>query len=60
MTRHAWVAASALLLLSVTEVLSAQELAPWHDPSRHLVQFVTVDDNVKLEVLDWGGSGRHH
>ncbi len=22
------------------------------------VQFVAVDDNVKLEVLDWGGSGR--
>jgi pimeloyl-ACP methyl ester carboxylesterase len=22
------------------------------------VQFVAVDDNVRLEVLDWGGSGR--
>ncbi len=22
------------------------------------MQFVTVEDNVKLEVLDWGGSGR--
>ena len=30
----------------------------WHDPSHHQVQFVTVEDNVKLEVLDWGGSGR--
>ena len=24
----------------------------------HTVQFVTVDKDVKLEVLDWGGSGR--
>jgi pimeloyl-ACP methyl ester carboxylesterase len=28
------------------------------DSSPHSVQFITVDDNVKLEVLDWGGSGR--
>ncbi len=38
--------------------LSAQQPVPWHDPSPHTVQFVTVDENVKLEVLDWGGSGR--
>jgi hypothetical protein len=24
----------------------------------HSIRFVTVQDNVKLEVLDWGGSGR--
>jgi pimeloyl-ACP methyl ester carboxylesterase len=28
------------------------------DTSPHKVQFVTSDDGVKLEVLDWGGSGR--
>jgi len=28
------------------------------DSSPHSVQFITVDDNVQLEVLDWGGSGR--
>jgi len=28
------------------------------DSSPHSVQFVAVDANVKLEVLDWGGSGR--
>lgn len=28
------------------------------DPSRHKVQFVTVEPGVKLEVLDWGGTGR--
>jgi pimeloyl-ACP methyl ester carboxylesterase len=30
----------------------------WKDPSAHSTQFVTVDRDVKLEVLDWGGSGR--
>jgi pimeloyl-ACP methyl ester carboxylesterase len=29
-----------------------------HDSSPHTVQFITVDNNVKLEVLDWGGTGR--
>ena len=28
------------------------------DPSRHTVRLITVASNVKLEVLDWGGSGR--
>jgi non-heme chloroperoxidase len=51
-------AAAAVLLVSVTGRLSAQEPAPWHDPSPHTVQFVTVDKDVKLEVLDWGGTGR--
>lgn len=32
----------------------AQEI----DTSPHKIQFVTVDKDVKLEVLDWGGSGR--
>jgi len=30
----------------------------WKDPTPHRVQFVTVDKGVKLEVLDYGGSGR--
>jgi non-heme chloroperoxidase len=30
----------------------------WKDPSPHTTQFVTVDKNVQLEVLDWGGPGR--
>lgn len=30
----------------------------WKDPSPHKVRFVTVDSRVKLEVLDWGGTGR--
>jgi non-heme chloroperoxidase len=28
------------------------------DSSKHTVQFVTVEPGVKLEVLDWGGTGR--
>jgi non-heme chloroperoxidase len=30
----------------------------WRDPSPHQVRFVTVDKSVRLEVLDWGGTGR--
>jgi len=32
--------------------------APWRDPSPHRVSFVTVAPGVRLEVLDWGGTGR--
>jgi non-heme chloroperoxidase len=38
--------------------LHAQESSPWRDPSKHTVQFVTVEEGVRLEVLDWGGTGR--
>jgi non-heme chloroperoxidase len=34
------------------------ESTSWQDPSKHRVQFVTVEEGVRLEVLDWGGSGR--
>ncbi len=37
---------------------ATKETAWKRDPSPHTVQFVTVDKDVKLEVLDWGGSGR--
>jgi pimeloyl-ACP methyl ester carboxylesterase len=30
----------------------------WRIPPGHTIRFVAVDSNVKLEVLDWGGSGR--
>ena len=39
-------------------LLSAQSTTPWRDPSPHRTRFVTVDSSVRLEVLDWGGSGR--
>lgn len=34
-----------------------QSDAAWRDPSPHQVRWVTVDPSVRLEVLDWGGSG---
>jgi non-heme chloroperoxidase len=34
------------------------KLAAQADVSPHTVQFVTVEPGVRLEVLDWGGSGR--
>jgi len=43
---------------SLTSPARAQQPGAWPDPSSHKVTFVTVDENVQLEVLDWGGSGR--
>ena len=38
--------------------LRATRAMEWSiDPSPHKTQFVTVQPGVKLEVLDWGGSG---
>jgi non-heme chloroperoxidase len=36
----------------------AQERTLSHHPSKPEVRFVPVEDDVRLEVLDWGGSGR--
>lgn len=30
----------------------------WRDPAPHTERFITVDEGVSLEVLDWGGTGR--
>jgi len=49
------------LALLVTQAVVAQpapQSAPtWRDPSPHQVRWITVDSLVRLEVLDWGGSG---
>jgi non-heme chloroperoxidase len=37
---------------------ATKETAWQRDQSPHTIQFITVDKDVKLEVLDWGGSGR--
>jgi non-heme chloroperoxidase len=52
------VARSLVLSLAVTVAGFAQDSVPWHDPSKHTVQFVTVEKGIRLEVLDWGGTGR--
>ena len=44
-----------VLLVAFGAVLAAQDA--WRDPSKHDVRFVTVDQDVLLELLDWGGSG---
>jgi non-heme chloroperoxidase len=54
--KGSWIAALAALC---GVILQAQLPI---DPTPHTVQFITVDrtggNDVKLEVLDWGGSGR--
>ena len=44
-----------LLLVSLGTCLGAPAQT---DTSPHKVQFVTVEEGVQLEVLDWGGAGR--
>ena len=51
------IAGLCILTSSVRNAIAA-ETATWRDPSPHHITFVTVDNGVKLEVLDWGGSGR--
>ena len=46
--------ATLLLLVGCAPVRQAP---PWHDPTPHQVSFVTVAPGVRLEVVDWGGSG---
>ncbi len=29
----------------------------WVDKTHHQIHFVEMDDNIKLEVVDWGGKG---
>ena len=47
-----------ILFIALPGLLCAQQSASWQDPSPHSVQFVAVEQNVRLEVLDWGGTGR--
>src|SRR5215472_16078685 len=47
-----------VLLIPLLSPLHCQESDAWRDPSPHAIQFVQVDKDVRLEVLDWGGSGR--
>jgi non-heme chloroperoxidase len=48
----------ALFVTVAAQLFSQQQSASWRDPCPHGVQFVTVEKGVRLEVLDWGGSGR--
>jgi pimeloyl-ACP methyl ester carboxylesterase len=50
--------ATHLSFLLAASFLPTLNLSAQTDTSPHKIQFVTVDPNVKLEVLDWGGAGR--
>ena len=57
--RQQLISLSALLALTgPANFLYSQQVSRWQDPSPHTVEFVAVDENVRLEVLDWGGAGR--
>jgi pimeloyl-ACP methyl ester carboxylesterase len=47
-----------ILLIVLLGPACAQVAATWQDPSKHQRRFVTVDQGVSLEMLDWGGAGR--
>jgi pimeloyl-ACP methyl ester carboxylesterase len=49
--------AGVLLLVLWIGINSMISTDAWFDRSPHTSQFITVDKDVKLEVLDWGGSG---
>src|SRR5678809_1469997 len=55
MTKIAFAGGGVLVALAVTA--AAQQPAAWKDPSPHAVRFVAVAQDVRLEVLDWGGTG---
>jgi hypothetical protein len=38
--------------------LSVSRAEDWQGPSPHQIRFVTVQPGVKIETLDWGGTGR--
>lgn len=46
------------LLLVLIVPVEAQQPTAWKDRSPHASRFIPVGQDVRLEVLDWGGSGR--
>ena len=50
---------TVLLVTLFAAIQAHSQPAPsWTDPSPHQIRFVTVDKDLRLEVLDWGGSGK--
>ncbi len=49
---------AGVLLLALSSSAVALDPASTVDGSPHRVRMITVDSTVRLEVLDWGGSGR--
>src|SRR5262245_19697267 len=46
------------LLLVALLIPYSQQPTSWRHQSPHTIQFVNVEKDVRLEVLDWGGSGK--
>lgn len=53
----ALIAAGVLAAHVLAAPQASQSALPWRDPSPHQVRWITVDSSIRLEVLDWGGSG---
>jgi pimeloyl-ACP methyl ester carboxylesterase len=51
------VIALAVLGAHISARGALQTKAAWRDPSPHQVRWITVDSSIRLEVLDWRGSG---
>jgi non-heme chloroperoxidase len=47
-----------LALAFIVETTGVAQTLAWQDPSTHQVEFVNVDQDTRLEVLNWGGTGR--
>ncbi len=56
--RFRWIHLLLVMAVFLVALACAQESATWQDPSKHQVKFVDVEKDVRLEVLDWGGTGR--
>lgn len=52
--RGAWTKAGTRMPLNVR----CRADAPFPDTTRHTVRYVSVENGVQLEVIDWGGTGR--
>ena len=51
-------AAISTLLVALVVPVQSQQPAGWKDPSSHVSRFIPVGQDVRLEVLDYGGAGR--
>src|SRR5215469_9043924 len=54
--RYVCLFAGGLCLL--VRLIFGQGNSTWHDHSPYLSLIITVEEGVRLEVLDWGGEGR--
>ena len=52
------VAAMSGVCAALVVPLQSRQPAGWKDPSSHASRFISVGQDVRLEVLEWGGTGR--